>query len=170
MMKDIVHDYLRQLEKQLPCPRAVREPFLKQLRDELEHFCCRNPEADASMLAECFGSPETVAKEFLAETNPETIATNYQKRSKVLIATVSLVLLVLGAMGLMTNQKTATQLPSSESQVIASIVYAQENSEQSEQSADVFVSTGAPSQPISEEKKPWYDSILYDGASLEPPK
>ena len=169
-MKDIIHDYLHQLEKQLPCPRAVREPFLKQLQDELEHFCCRNPEADANMLAECFGSPETVAKEFLAETNPETIAISYRKRSKVLIVTVSMVLLVLGAMGLMTNPKPVAPLPSSESQVIASIVYAQENSEQSEQSADVLVSTGAPPQPINEGKIPWYNSILYGGASLEPAK
>ena len=37
MVKDTVHDYLRQLEKHLPCPRTIREPFLRQLEDELDN-------------------------------------------------------------------------------------------------------------------------------------
>ncbi|MBQ7846301.1 MAG: hypothetical protein IJ392_09155 [Clostridia bacterium] len=170
MVKDTVHDYLRQLEKHLPCPRTIREPFLRQLEDELEHFCSRNPEADANMLAECFGSPETVAHEFLVETTPETIALNFQKRSKVVIAAVSMVLLVLSAIGFMINQRPAAGKPSSESQVIASIMYAQEDGELGEQSAEVFVSTGAPAQPNNDETKPWYNCILYGGGSFDPPK
>lgn len=170
MVKDIVYDYLRQLEKQLPCPRTIREPFLQQLKKELEHFCSRNPKVNENMLVECFGPPENVAREFLAETNPETMAINLRKRSKMVIVAVSMVLLVLGTMGLMINQRPAAGMPSNESQVIASIMYTQEDGEQSGKSAEVFVSTGAPAQPINNETKPWYNCIVYGGGSYNPPK
>ncbi len=160
-MKDIVREYLHQMEKQLPCPRAIREPFLRQLKDELEHFCSRNPEADANMLAQCFGSPEAVAHEFLVETTPEAFVMNFQKRSKLLIAGISIVLLALSVMGLMTKHRPATEMTSAESQVIASIVYTREDGKQSKQVADIFISADIPPQQIENEIKPWYNYVNY---------
>lgn len=167
-MKDSVQDYLRQLEKQLPCPRAVRKPFLQQMEKELEHFCSRNPEADANMLAQCFGSPEAVAHEFLVETTPEAFVMNFQKRSKLLIAGISIVLLALSVMGVMTKHRPATQMTSAESQVIASIVYTREDNKQNMQLADIFISSDIPPQQIENETEPWYNYVNCGSKSKDP--
>lgn len=95
-MNPAAKQYLRQVKKQLHCPRSLKNKFLQQLEDEFFLYCEENDLTDFDDLARNFGVPETVAKEFLSELDGETISKYYSHRGRLtLIAAGCLALLLL---------------------------------------------------------------------------
>lgn len=95
-MNPAAKQYIRQVKKHLHCPCSLKNEFLQQLGDEIFLYCEENDLTDFDDLAQNFGVPETVAKEFLSELDGETISKYYSHRGRLaLIAAGCLALLLL---------------------------------------------------------------------------
>ena len=114
--------YLRDVDKQIVCPRSAKKAFLHQLENEV-FFYAEHSEVSSDMLYEQFGFPEEVAREFLSEMGSQTTDryNRIQKKLKYLIvgalAAAILFVAMIGARTKLLRQ----QLPDDE--VVASISY-----------------------------------------------
>lgn len=153
-MNSAVKSYLRDVKKRIICPRSIREPFLRQLTAELEGFCTEQPEADAILLAETFGTPEEVAREFLAELGEQSIGRWTHRRRQLLCIAAAVVLLAAGAVVFISLRKPPPSVQLQED-FIASVTYQQEEGAADEEAAqgDIFVSQ---KDTELQEKEAWF--------------
>ena len=59
--------YLQEVKKRIPRSVSLRAEFLRQLEAEVIYYCEDHENVDYTTLLECFGKPEDIAKDFLAE-------------------------------------------------------------------------------------------------------
>ena len=159
-MKSIVRDYLRQLKMRLQCPRAIRKPFLQQMETELEDFCARNDTADATLLAQAFGSPEDLAQEFLSELSADAVASSIRARRRALLAAISVLLLIAGTVRFFTLYAPPQTVENDA--LVAIVRYAQaDEAPDAQMVTNVFVATDGPEQGMEDIATHSYDCILY---------
>lgn len=142
-MKDAVHGFLCEVEKQLHCPKSIREPFLKQMEQALEDYCDAVPEADEDALSEHFGAPEEIAREFLAEQGGKIMTTCAGSRRRALGMAIGIAA-ALGLAGWLALQWSGGHILSEDEGVVALVKYAQEDVQEEQPLADVILSTDEP--------------------------
>lgn len=89
--------YYRQLKRKLVCPAQERTHFLEEAHRSIANFLSENPQATQADVEDFMGSPESLAETYLASIDQDDLRTylKSRKRSKVLIVTCILTLLVV---------------------------------------------------------------------------
>lgn len=77
----------------------MKAAFLRQLEDDIFLYCEEHSGADATALNARFGSPDTVASEFLSALDPVSFSRSYRSKQRVF----ALVLAVLVAAAAITG-------------------------------------------------------------------
>lgn len=93
-MNRAAKQYLRQVKKNLYCPKHLSREFLRQLEDDISCFCEEQKQAVYGQLLEVFGDPKDVAADFFSGLDARTVSRYSYRRLKV---TYSLLAVVLAA-------------------------------------------------------------------------
>lgn len=117
--------YCAQVNKNLTCPSNIKRAFLRQLRSEIDFYCEEHGEPDVQNLYAAFGTPEEVAEEFLTESSTKTVSNCTDKRNKILIVALVVVVIAAMAVGALSLQSQAMQQKIDE-EFIASVTYKEE--------------------------------------------
>lgn len=95
---DVIHDYLRQIDKEMTCSKKKKKQFLKRLQNDMEEFAEEEETAlTESELEEHFGTPQSIAESFL-ETEPysEVKRTfDHKKAMRVFVIVICVVMFVV---------------------------------------------------------------------------
>ncbi len=67
--KRIIHLYLREISKEITCPRSAKNFFLEELKNRIEEFQAEEPNLRKELLYDKFGSPREVAESFLNQND-----------------------------------------------------------------------------------------------------
>ena len=95
---DVIHDYLRQIDKEMTCSKKKKKQFLKRLQNDMEEFAEEEETTlTKSELEEHFGTPQSIAESFL-ETEPysEVKRTfDHKKAMRVFVIAICVVIFVV---------------------------------------------------------------------------
>lgn len=72
-MSNVATAYLREIDRQIVCPKYLKKRFLCQLKNEVYFFCEDHGDVNTNSIQERFGRPEDVAQAFLLEVGPKTV-------------------------------------------------------------------------------------------------
>ena len=107
-MNRAVKQYLRQVKKQLCCPRSLSRQFLRQLEDEVLLYC-ENENLGFEDIQTRFGNPEDIATDFYTQSDPEAVSRFAYARLRIsygLLALVVLIAAVFITVNAVKNRKT----------------------------------------------------------------
>ncbi len=95
---DVIHDYLRQIDKEMTCSKKKKKQFWKRLQNDMEEFAEEEETTlTESELEEHFGTPQSIAESFL-ETEPysEVKRTfDHKKAMRVFVIAICVVIFVV---------------------------------------------------------------------------
>lgn len=90
--------YLSDVRKNLYCDRKTKNRFLKDLSENIENYLSNLPNADFKSVVEHFGTPKSIAEEFAAQTDANSL--KKVKRGKnfkwLIIAILAAIALFIG--------------------------------------------------------------------------
>jgi uncharacterized membrane protein len=106
-MSEIIEQYINNVRKELY--RLVQaEEYILDLQTNLEEFIQQFPDSTYSDLVEQFGSPKTVAEEFINNQKPNSPQERAKRRTKIrlwtIIGLIIIILLVFIVIALSINQ------------------------------------------------------------------
>ncbi|MBR5427255.1 MAG: hypothetical protein IK118_02805 [Clostridia bacterium] len=79
--------YFKEIKKCLLCSTKLSRKFLSDLAQSVDQFVEAEPEADITAVKDHFGTPEQIAKSFLAETDIGYLRKKIRIRSIIMICT-----------------------------------------------------------------------------------
>ena len=80
--------YLKAVKKNLRCSEKHRRTFLAELERSLTDYLAESPEADEATLCAAFGTPETVAADYLSTLDAKEIKKAFGWKRIVLIGVI----------------------------------------------------------------------------------
>ncbi len=92
-MQNEIKEYIKSVKKQIVCPTAESRQMLRELQANVSDFVQENPDADMVQIVEQFGKPEEIAKNYLADAEPQNIKKAINIR-KMLVAAIVASLLI----------------------------------------------------------------------------
>lgn len=91
-----VRNYIKKLKKHLILPQAKKRDFLDGITQELQDFAAAHSECTYQTLESAFGSPETVAFQFIESSNLSGVMHRYKRdRLITLIGVVALLIIII---------------------------------------------------------------------------
>jgi len=87
--------YLKAVKKNLRCSEKHRRTFLAELERSLNDYLAESPEADEATLCAAFGTPETVAADYLSTLDAKEIKKAFGWKKIILIGVI-IALLIWG--------------------------------------------------------------------------
>lgn len=118
--------YCAQVNKYLTCPSSMKRPFLRQLKEEIDFYCEEHGEQEVQGLYAAFGTPETIAGEFLSELSTKTVASCTARRKRILAAALIVAVIAVMAAGILGLQSHTMQQKIDDDNFIASVIYKEE--------------------------------------------
>ena len=88
MKNKVVNKYIKALSKQIVYPGKKKKKYLSEIKMDLLNSTESNPDADYELLCENFGSPESLAKEFMDNVDPAEYKKAVSKKRVLLIAVI----------------------------------------------------------------------------------
>lgn len=92
-MSTAASQYLREVKKRIHCSSSQKTEFLCQLEAEVIYYCEDHDDVDFSSLAEYFGNPEDVARDFLSELGESTLTKTNDIKQRLIHATFLIVII-----------------------------------------------------------------------------
>lgn len=92
----MAQQYLKQVEKEVHCPRRMRSEFLAEVRPLVEEYCLDHPDATEQDFEAAFGAPSAFAETFLSQLEPKQrkrYARNRHRRQTACIAVLCVALI-----------------------------------------------------------------------------
>ena len=80
--------YLNAVKKNLRCSEKHRRTFLAELERSLNDYLAESPEADEATLCAAFGTPETVAEDYLSTLDAKDVKKAFSWKRIVLIGVI----------------------------------------------------------------------------------
>ncbi len=97
-MQNEIKEYIKAVKKQIVCPTAESRQMLRELQANVSDFVQENPDADMVQIVEQFGTPEEIAKAYIADTEPKNIKKAVNIRKLIVIAIVAIIIIYLAIM------------------------------------------------------------------------
>ena len=101
-LKKDVKKYLSDVKKCLYCDRKTKSRFLKDLGENIDDYLSDDPDADFKNVIDHFGTPKSIAEEFAAQTDTDSL--KKAKRNKnlkwVIIALLAAIALFIGVIAI----------------------------------------------------------------------
>ena len=97
-LKENIKEYLSDIKKRLYCDRKTKSRFLRDLGENIDNYLSDIPDADFKSVVDHFGTPESIAEEFAAQTDTDLLkkAKNNKNLKWVLIAVLTAIALFIG--------------------------------------------------------------------------
>ena len=95
-MSKSASQYLREVKKRIPCSGSQKTEFLCQLEAEVIYYCEDHDNVDFAILSEYFGSPDDVARDFLAELGESTLSETIDNKQRLIRIAILIVIVVAG--------------------------------------------------------------------------
>lgn len=89
----LLNEYISSVSSRLVCPSKQKKDFLNQLSDAVELYISEKENATKEELEGVFGSPESIASEFISNTDSKELRRKISLKKFVVIA-VTLALLI----------------------------------------------------------------------------
>lgn len=89
--KTAIDIYIKSVKKNLPIPCQDRKDFLISLRQELQDYATLQSDYDLTSLYATFGTPQSMATQFLETLDPAEVS-KFQKKRKIFIASLIIAL------------------------------------------------------------------------------
>ena len=93
-MQNEIKEYIKSVKKQIICPTAESRQMLRELQANVSDFVQENPDADMVQIVEQFGTPEEIAKMYIADTEPKNIKKAVNIRKLIVIAVAIIIAIV----------------------------------------------------------------------------
>lgn len=87
--------YLRRVRGLLPCSRKDKDRITGPLRQSISDFLAEQPEADAALLRERFGPPDTIAAACLENANVSNLLRRLKTKRRIVAIVISAAVLLL---------------------------------------------------------------------------
>ena len=94
--------YLKAVKRKIHCSRSLKTEFLCQLEDEVCLYCDDHHDADFSSLAERFGTPEDVAKDFVSELGDSAVTWYAAVKERLSYLVAAIIILAIVGIGIHT--------------------------------------------------------------------
>lgn len=131
-MKNAASQYLREVDRRLVCPSALKRPFLRQLKQELQCCCGEGESSDLQALSRRFGTPEELAENFFSELNGRTVDRCACGRRRILCLALAVLLTAAVVLSILQVRELRAQQELLDDDFIASITYEKDSGRQQE--------------------------------------
>lgn len=93
---NVVHDYLRRIDKEMTCDKKKKKQFLQRLQNDMEDFAdSATTTLTENDLEKHFGTPQSIAENFLSTEPYNEVKRTFKHRKAVRVFVIATVVFAL---------------------------------------------------------------------------
>lgn len=93
---NVVHDYLRRIDKEMTCDKKKKKQFLQRLQNDMEDFAdSATTTLTENNLEKHFGTPQSIAENFLSTEPYNEVKRTFKHRKAVRVFVIATVVFAL---------------------------------------------------------------------------
>lgn len=90
-MNETLKQYLLEVKRLLPCSSSEKKRCIMELETDISAFLENHPNASLEDLYVAIGSPESIAKSFIARIDPKQLSHRLSSKRKIAIGVIAII-------------------------------------------------------------------------------